>query len=87
MSFIATAGRRSTAAAVVRCSPATLPRPAGSYIFNKRTQSTFASTSYENIIVDVVGANKDVSLVTLNRPKAVRTGWPDERARLCVQLT
>lgn len=42
-----------------------------------RWQST-ASASYKNILVDTVGANKDVSLITLNRPKAVsgesRTG-------------
>lgn len=40
----------------------------------RRPQSTAAAATgnYENILVDTVGANKDVSLITLNRPKAVR---------------
>lgn len=40
----------------------------------RRLQSTEAGTatsSYTSILVDTVGKNKDVSLITLNRPKAV----------------
>merc|ERR1712093_442131 len=36
-----------------------------------RYQSTAAASSYKNILVESVGANKDVSLITLNRPKAL----------------
>ena len=36
----------------------------------RRHQST-DSNSYTSILVDTVGKNKDVSLITLNRPKAV----------------
>merc|ERR1712093_751196 len=36
-----------------------------------RYQSTAAASSYKNIVVESVGANKDVSLITLNRPKAL----------------
>ena len=35
----------------------------------RRLQST--DSSYTSILVDTVGKNKDVSLITLNRPKAV----------------
>lgn len=55
--------------ASLKTSPATLHAASGLSI--RRLQSTFASTSYENILVDVVGTNKDISLITLNRPKAV----------------
>jgi len=55
--------------AALKTSPATLYLATGLSI--RRLQSTFASTSYNNILVDVVGTNKDISLITLNRPKAV----------------
>ena len=38
----------------------------------RRWNSTAGAAGYQNILVDTVGANKDVSLITLNRPKAVR---------------
>lgn len=55
-------------------SPATLHAAAGFSI--RRLQSTFANKSYENIKVDTVGQNSDISLITLNRPKAVCYGSP-----------
>ena len=57
--------------ASLKPSPATLHAASGFNI--RRLQSTFSNTSYENILVEVVGTNKDISLITLNRPKAVRS--------------
>jgi hypothetical protein len=51
--------------------PGTTMRAATGVVAIRRLQSTFASTSYDNILVDVVGTNKDVAFITLNRPKAV----------------
>lgn len=58
--------------AALKTSPATLRPVTGLSIL--RLQSTLTSASYKNILVEVVGANKDISLITLNRPKAVC--WP-----------